>query len=138
VVLLERADVVAKVGFGIVGSVFSYMVGGLGLALTVLLCLMVADYFTGLMVAYVKKDLSSRIGIKGLMKKTYIILLIGAVYLVESSVVHSGGAIGDGITVAYIILEFLSIVENGDKLGVNIGPLRKIIAALKQKENELK
>ncbi len=127
----------AKVSFGILGAIFSWSVGGLGMALTVLLCLMIADYVTGLMVAYFQKDLSSRIGIKGLMKKTYIILLIGAVYLIEKSVLHSSGVIGDGITVAYTILEFLSIVENGGKLGVNIGPLKKFITALKQNDKEV-
>ena len=129
---MERSDLAVKVGFGIVGGAFSWLVGGLGLAVTVLLFLMVFDYITGLMVAYIKKDLSSRIGIKGLMKKTYIILLIGAVYLIEKSVMHSSGMIGDGITVAYIILEFLSVVENGGNLGVNIGPLKKLIIALKK------
>lgn len=135
---MEKTDISAKFGFGIIGAAFSWMVGGLGLALTVLVILMIADYLTGLMVAYIKKDLSSSIGISGMIKKTYIVLLIAAVYLVENSVVHTGGAIGDGITVAYSILEFLSIVENGDKLGVNIGPLRKLIAALKQKEEDAK
>lgn len=126
----------AKVSLGVLGAIFSWAVGGLGLALTVLICLMLADYVTGLMVGYVQKDLSSRVGIKGLIKKTYIILLIGAVYLIEKSVLHSSGMIGDGIAVAYIVLEFLSILENGGKLGVNIGPLKKFIKAFKEKERE--
>ncbi len=128
---LERVDLFFKAVIGIIGGIVSWMVGGLGLALVILLGLMAIDYFTGLMVGVVKKALSSRVGVTGLMKKTYIILLIGAVYMVETSVIKSQGVVGDGIVVAYIVLEFLSIVENGGKLGVPIGPLKKVIAVLK-------
>jgi toxin secretion/phage lysis holin len=123
-----------KTFFGILGGLISWMIGGLGLAFAVLLVLIALDFGTGLMVAAYSGNLSSAVGIKGFIKKMYIIILVGAVYMIERSVLHSTGVVGDGIVIAYSILEFLSIVENGGKLGVPIGPLRNIIAALKQKE----
>lgn len=120
-----------KTSLGVVGTFISWMVGGLGLAFTILLVLMVVDYATGLMAGYVRKELSSRIGIAGLIRKTYIIILVGCVYLVEISVLKSDGVIGDGVVIAYSVIEFLSIVENGGKLGVPLGPLKNVIAAIK-------
>lgn len=122
-----------KLVSGLVGSFISWMVGGLGLAFVVLLALMLFDFLTGLAVGYVTKELKSSVGIKGLVKKTYVVILIGSVYLIQSSVpmLKSMDIIGDGVVVAYIIVEFLSIVENGGKLGVPLGPIAKVIAVLK-------
>ncbi|WP_010498557.1 phage holin family protein [Paenibacillus elgii] len=120
-----------KTGLGVVGTFISWVVGGLGVAFTILLVLMMVDYATGLMAGYVRKELSSRIGIAGLIRKTYIIILVGCVYLVEISVLKSNGVIGDGVVIAYSVIEFLSIVENGGKLGVPLGPLANVIAAIK-------
>ncbi|MFB0846837.1 phage holin family protein [Paenibacillus oleatilyticus] len=123
-----------KTGFGFIGSFISWVVGGLGLAFTILLGLMLLDYATGLMAGYVRKELSSRTGTNGLLRKTYIIILVGCVYMIELSVLNSNGVIGDGVVIAYSVIEFLSIVENGGKLGVPLGPLSNVISAIKGKE----
>jgi toxin secretion/phage lysis holin len=130
---MERIDLIFKATVGMVGSFISWMVGGFGMAFSVLLGLMLFDYITGLMAAYVKKELSSRIGVTGLFRKTFIIILVGCVYMIEKTVIKSNGVVGDGIVVAYSIIEFLSIVENGGKLGVPLGPLKNVIAVLKGK-----
>lgn len=122
-----------KAGIGIIGGFLSWVVGGLGMAFTVLLCLMFLDYVTGLMAGWVNKELSSRKGITGLIRKTYVVILVGCVYMIELSVLQSGGVVGDGIVIAYSVIEFLSIVENGGKLGVPLGPLQNVIAAVKGK-----
>lgn len=126
---------VCKIAIGAVAAFISYLIGGLGLAFVVLLGLMVVDYITGMMVAFSTKELSSRIGTKGIFKKCYIILLIGCVYLIEKSVIHTNGIIGDGVTVAYIVIEFISITENGGKLGVPMpDAITNVIKVLKDKE----
>ncbi|MFB6364456.1 holin family protein [Paenibacillus elgii] len=125
-----------KTSLGVVGAFISWVVGGLGLAFTILLGLMLLDYATGLMAGYVRKELSSRVGIAGLIRKTYIIILVGCVYMIEISVLKSNGVIGDGVVIAYSVIEFLSIVENGGKLGVPLGPLKNVIAAIKGKTEE--
>lgn len=130
---MERVDLFVKTVIGIVGGTVSWMVGGLGLAFVVLLGLMALDFITGLMVGVSGTGLSSAVGRKGLIKKLYIILLIGAVYLIEILVLESKGVVGDGIAVAYGVIEFVSIVENGGKLGVPLGPVRKIIEVLKNR-----
>lgn len=134
---MERIDLVIKTGIGVIGGFISWMVGGLGLAFVILLGLMALDFLSGFMVGIVKKELSSSIGTAGLFKKIYIIILIGAAHMIEVSVIKSTGVVTDGIVVAYIIIEFLSIVENGGKLGVPIGPLKNVVAVLKNQQDKL-
>ncbi|MNI28633.1 Holin family protein [compost metagenome] len=124
-----------KSGTALFGGIISWMVGGLGLAFVVLLALMVIDFITGILAGSMGEGLNSSVGKKGLAKKAYIILLISSVYLIQSLIptLDSMGYAGDGIAIAYCIIEFLSIVENGGKLGVPIGPLKNVIAVLKPK-----
>lgn len=121
----------------VVGGLISYMVGGLGLAFTVLLGLMVIDYATGLMVAIYKKNLSSKVGSRGFIRKLYVILLIGAVYLIEQVTFEQVGYIADGVAVAYCVMELVSIVENGGKLNVPLPKMLKdLILVLKPKSEQ--
>jgi toxin secretion/phage lysis holin len=115
-----------------VGTIWSFIVGAMGWAFPTLILFMAADYLTGMLAGSTREGLSSAIGRKGFIKKLYILILIGAVYLLEKSVLGTQH-LGDGVTVAYIIIEFISLVENGGKLGVPLGPVEKIIAVLKEK-----
>jgi len=131
---MERIDLLFKAAFGFVGSFISWMIGGLGLAFVVLLGLMFFDFITGMMAGAAGPGLSSSRGRNGFIRKLYIIVLIGAVYLIEISVLKSNGMVGDGVAIAYCVIEFISIVENGGKLGVPLGPVKNIIEVLKGKE----
>ncbi|MFS1516338.1 holin family protein [Bacillus sp. SCS-151] len=102
-----------------IGYVISFLIEGVGLAIAILLAMMVIDCITGLLVGLMNKNLNGANGFKGLLKKMYVLLLISAVYLLEK-IVFRTGYIGDGVTIAYIIIEFISITENGGKLGVPI------------------
>lgn len=134
---MERLDMYVKTVAMVVGGLISYMVGGLGLAFTVLLGLMVIDYATGLMVAIYKKNLSSRVGSRGFIRKLYVILLIFAVYLIEQITFEQVGYIADGVAAAYCFIELVSIVENGGKLNVPLPKILKdLILVLKPKSEQ--
>lgn len=127
-----------KAAIAVIGGAASWIVGGLGTAFAVLLGLMCIDFVTGMMAGAVNPGLSSSVGKRGALKKVYILLLIAAVYMVQRLVpeLQVVGYAGDGVAVSYAVLEFLSIIENGGRLGVPIGPLKKIIAVLKPKEDK--
>ena len=128
---MERIDLVVKSTIGVIGAFVSYLVDGFGLAFVILLGMMLIDYATGLLVAVVNKNLNSSIGRAGFIRKLYVILLIGAIYLLGQAV-DGISYIGDGVTIAYIVIEFISITENGGKLGVPMpNAVKKIIAVLK-------
>lgn len=120
---------------GIIGSFVSYLVDGIGLATTVLLGMMALDYLSGLMAGAYNKELNSRIGFKGLIRKSYYLLLLGSVYLVGYAVDEIRWA-GDGLAVALIAMEFISITENGTKMNMPMPePIKKILLIMNEKMN---
>jgi toxin secretion/phage lysis holin len=119
---------------GIIGGIWSAMVGSFGLAVSVLLVIMFADYVTGLLCAFVNKELNSAKGTRGFIKKLIVLILIGLLYLIEISL-NGTAAGGEGAAWAYIAIEFISITENAGKIGVPLGPLGSFIAILKEKIN---
>lgn len=132
---MERIDIILKGIIGFMGGMTSYLAGGLGWFFAILLILMLADFITGLMISIVQKEVSSAIGIKGLFKKVYVIILIGVIYLVEQQLLGSNGAIGDGTAIAFIVIELVSITENGGKLGVPMPEQIKNVIKLLKNEN---
>lgn len=108
---------------GIIGSFVSYLVDGIGLATTVLLGMMALDYITGLIAAAYNRKLHSRTGFNGLLRKCYYLLSLSAVYLMGYAVPELKFA-GDGLAVALIAMEFISISENGTKINA---PMPKIM-----------
>lgn len=101
---------------GIFGAIISAMVGGIGVAPTLLIFVQLIDYITGLMAS--KKTgvkLNSSIGFKGLLKKVYVLLLVLTIYLVEK-ILFGTENMGAGAAIAYIANEVISIAENGVKM----------------------
>ena len=96
--------------------------------LCVLAVVMVLDYATGIAAAWSCKLLSSRVGVKGIVKKVAYLALVavGMVvdYLISSALLRVGVDIqinycfGMMISVWPIINELLSILENLGKLGI--------------------
>jgi toxin secretion/phage lysis holin len=126
--------IIIKSVFGAIGTCWSFIVGAMGWAFPTLVIMMAADFLSGVMAGSVNGGLSSSIGRKGFLKKIYVLMLIGAVYLLERTIFGTQH-LGDGVTIAYIVIEFISLAENGGKLGVNLGPVKNIIAVLKEKGN---
>lgn len=120
---------------GIIGSIISYLVDGIGLASTVLLGMMALDYITGLIAAAYNRKLHSRTGFNGLLRKCYYLLALSAVYLMGYAVPELKFA-GDGLAVALIAMEFISITENGTKMNMPMPePIKKILLIMNEKMN---
>ena len=110
-----------------IGALAAYA-GILLVPLCVLAAVMIIDYATGIAAAWSCKLLSSRVGVKGIVKKVaYLgLVAVGMVvdYLISSALVHVGVDIlvnycfGMMISVWLIINELLSILENLGRLGI--------------------
>lgn len=73
---------VIKRAVTVLGTGLTWVLGTWDTAIMVLVCFMVLDYTTGLMRAYINKEVSSDVGLKGIARKTVIfIVLIVAVLL---------------------------------------------------------
>jgi toxin secretion/phage lysis holin len=97
-----------------------------------LIVLMSIDYFTGLTLAFVHKQISSEVGFFGIYKKSLIIVILVAAQLFEKALgtdlhLQQFGAL------AYCANEFISILENCANAGVPI-PQTLVDALLKVKQ----
>ena len=118
-----------------IGAVLTYFTGWND-ALEALLTLMVIDYATGLLAAYINPDLKldSHKGFRGICKKIVIILLIVLAHELEKA---TGLPAVQSVVVWFFIgNEGLSIIENSAKAGVPIPS--KLRDTLEQLSNEKK
>lgn len=121
---------------GLIGALVSYAVDGLGMAVTVLIGFMAIDYITGIMGGIVNRNLNSRVGFNGIIRKIYYLMLVGSVYLL-SLVIPGIEYAGDGAAIAFCVLEFISITENGTKMGLPTPEfIKNILAIVKDKSGE--
>ena len=121
-----------------IGAVLTYFIGWND-ALEALLTLMVIDYATGLLAAYINPDLKldSHKGFRGICKKIVIILLIVLAHELEKA---TGVPAVQSVAVWFFIgNEGLSIIENSAKAGVRVpGKGRKTLEQLSSEKGERK
>jgi len=100
---------------------------GLLYALVVFVCI---DYVTGILCAILEKKLSSEIGMRGIIKKVSIFLIVGVAHIVDS-VIGNGGVVRMATIVFFISNEGLSLLENACRIGLPVPPkLREILSQL--------
>ena len=112
-----------EIVFASVGTVFIYLLGGFDIALQCLLIAIAIDYISGLIKAYNTKQLSSKIGFKGILKKVGILLIVMLSVLVDR-VTGNTGAIRTLVIYYFVANEGLSILENLGQAGL---PIPKVI-----------
>lgn len=116
-------------------TTFVYLVGGLDVAMIALLVAIVLDYVSGIIKAYVTKQLSSQTGFKGIVKKVAVLMIVMLAVLVDR-VTGETGAIRTLVIYYFVANEGLSIIENLGQAGVSIPQsIKKALKALK-KENK--
>ena len=116
-----------------IGSVilttFIYLVGGFDIAIQSLLIVMVVDYLTGIASAIYKKELSSKIGFKGILKK-FSYLCVVALSVIIDNLTGQSGLIRTLVIYFFVANDGLSIIENMAEMGVKLP--EKLIDALEQ------
>ena len=119
----------------VIATTFIYLIGGLDIALVCLLIAIILDYISGIIKAYVTKELSSKIGLKGILKKVGILLIVMLSVLVDR-VTGETGAVRTLVIYYFVANEGLSILENLGQAGVPIPEsIKKALKVLK-KENK--
>lgn len=134
----------AKIGIlsilGVIGSFISALFGGWDAALTTLVIFMTIDYISGLIVAGVFKrskksdngGLESGAGWKGLCRKGMTLLIV--LIAVRLDLAIGTTFIKDGVVIAYIANETISIIENAGLMGIPIpSVIQKAIDVLHKK-----
>lgn len=112
-----------------------YLFGGIDVALSCLLIAIILDYATGLVKAFVTKELSSKIGIRGIVKKVSILFIVMLAVLIDK-VTGETGAIRTLVIYYFVANEGLSVLENLGQAGVPIPQSIKKALKVMKKENK--
>jgi toxin secretion/phage lysis holin len=122
---------IIKTVFAALVTLSTYLFGGADMWLMALVTVIVIDYATGLVRAYIQAELSSKIGFKGIVKKlTYFSLV--AVAVIADNITGAGELLRTAVIGFLIANEALSILENyaivtGQKApGILINVLNKL------------
>lgn len=130
---------------GLVGSFIASLFGGWSASLTTLLIFMLLDYVSGLIVAGVFHNspktetgtLESRAGLKGLIRKTTMLLFVLIGHRLDIAVGTT--YIKDAVCIAFMANELLSLVENAGLMGIPVPTvLSNAIDILKKKGTDTK
>jgi len=121
-----------KNDFGILAGIAGFVIAlwlGLSMAMQALLVLMAADIATGLLAGGKRGELDSEVSYRGMRKKAMQTILVGlTAYLGSLSVINL--PLGEGVAWSFCATEVLSILENADRLGVNLPA--PVVSALKR------
>lgn len=115
--------------FSVILTTIVYLLGGIDIALQSLLIVIVIDYLTGIASAIYNKELSSKIGFKGIIKK-FSYLLVVALSVVIDNLLGQSGLIRSLVIYFFVANDGLSIIENMAEMKVKLP--QKLIDALEQ------
>jgi toxin secretion/phage lysis holin len=87
------------------------------------------DFITGIIKGYVTKELSSKIGKDGLLRKSVIFMVIVLAHVVDLYIIKQGAVLRTMVILFYIAEEGLSIIENCGAIGIPIP--QKLVDAIK-------
>ena len=129
---------------GTVGGFIAYLLGGWETAIQTLVCFMLIDYLTGIMLAVLNKSkksaqggLDSWAGLKGIFKKVGMLIVV--IVANRLDVMAGTDVIRNGCIIILIANEGLSIIENLGTMGVPVPKiLINFIEALKNKDDQHK
>ena len=119
------------------GAAIGVVVGvwvGLDVFLRALLVLMLADVMTGLIAAALDGTVSSDASRKGLGRKAATLIVVLAVAWLSANLGEQLGSAfpgGQAVAASCCLTEMISMIENAQKAGMNIGPLDRVLAAAK-------
>ena len=104
----------------IVGTALTWLFGAWDTALMVLVCFMVLDYCTGVIRAFINKEVSSDIGLKGIARKTVILIVLIVAVLLDRLLNTGTWVFRTIVCYFYIANEGISLLENCAGLGLPV------------------
>ena len=117
------------------GTFLSFVFGDWDVALQCLVIAIAIDYISGIIKAFINKELSSKIGVKGLLKKVGVLLIVALATLIDK-ITGESGMVRTLVIYYFVANEGLSVIENLGEAGLPIPDVIK--KALKSLKNEAK
>ncbi len=125
-----------KVVFGFIGAFLGLLFGQLDGFLFALIMFVILDYITGLMCAFINKNLSSEIGAKGIFKKIVIFVVVMLGHIIDSKVIGDVSVLRTTVIFFYLANEGISLLENVTIIGLPVPEkLKQVLMQIKEKDN---
>lgn len=119
------------------GACIVYAIGGFDTAFKVLFFFMILDYLSGLMKAYKKREILSKTGWNGLMKKVGTLMAVIVAHQMDKIAPTGSQAFRTIIITFFTANEAISITENLAILGVPIPKIMKQALKVWKDETEV-
>ena len=104
----------------IVGTALTWLFGAWDTVLMVLVCFMALDYCTGVVRAFINKEVSSDIGLKGIARKAVILIVLIVAVLLDRLLNTGTWVFRTIVCYFYIANEGISLLENCAGLGLPV------------------
>lgn len=118
----------------VIGGICVYLLGGWDILISTLIVLMCLDFITGLLKGFYTKKLSSQAGIKGIIKKVCILIVVSLAVMCEKIGIP---AMREMTIIFFAVNEGLSILENASELDLPIPEaIKKSLLKLREKDGE--
>lgn len=119
------------------GTAFTWLFGAWDIALMVLVMFIALDYVTGLLRAYINKEVSSSVGGKGIARKAMIFVVLIVAVLLDRLLNTGTWVFRTIVCYFYIANEGISLLENCAGLGLPIPEkVKDVLAQLKEGEKK--
>lgn len=119
------------------GTAVVYLFGNTRDLMAMLIVLLVIDWLTGVIAAYVANTLSSERGLRGMLRKLMVPVAVVVANFVDQAMGTDGPVLASVVAIVLIANEGLSIIENLADCGVPIPVrLRKALEALRDAEQD--
>ena len=123
----------ARIAGAGLASIGTFIFGAPDIWVKTLLAFIVIDYISGVIAAYVNRELNSRVGFIGILEKTMYFFVVAVAHCVD--VATGAGGVLQNIAVGVLISnEGISILENCAKCGIPVP--ERLIRALAQIKGE--
>lgn len=120
-----------------VSRAVGWYIGGLDGFLFALIAFVITDYITGVLCAIEDRQLSSKVGFKGIARKVLMFTLVGIVDIFDTAVLKDDSAIRTAVIFFYLSNYGISILENAAYLGLPIPKaLKNMLEAINEDKDE--
>ena len=126
-----------NIAFGastVIAAIISYLFGNDTKMLVALAVIMGLDYLSGVAAAIYNKELSSKKGLKGILKKVAMLIAVALAHIIDVNILKQGDILMVGAIITFIANDGISILENIGKMGIKTD--NKIFETLVQLKNK--
>ncbi len=118
-----------------IGDIAAYIWGGWDSLIIVLVAMVGIDYITEVINAGLQHGLSSQVGLKGLLKKIVIFMIVAVGTLIDRIIPATNAAVRMAVCMYYIANEGLSILKNAAEMGLPLpSALKRVLGQIRRED----